>query len=39
MIGGMIMEDLYDQGVLADIDIIIIPEGTQLEKNMHVQGQ
>ena len=36
MIGGMIIEDLNNQGVL--VDIIIIHKGTQLKENMHVQG-
>jgi hypothetical protein len=37
MIGGMIMEDLDDQGVLAGINIII-PQGARPEKHMHNQG-
>jgi hypothetical protein len=34
MIGGMIMEDLDDQGVLASIGIIIIPRGVDI---LHIQ--
>jgi hypothetical protein len=38
MIGGMIMENLDDKGVLAGIKIII-PQGMRIEKHMHVQGR
>jgi hypothetical protein len=37
-LGGMIMEDLDNQGVLVNINIIIL-RGTRQEKHMHVQGQ
>jgi hypothetical protein len=37
MIGGMAMGDLGNQGVL--VNIIIIPNETLTEGNMHIQGQ